>query len=111
MIGSGVLEPLAASLVDTGVTLTVAVSCRRAAIALIGGQGIEAARLAITSGVVAALNFGVTATLLRTIVAHTWPAIGTLATVYALRTIVKRAFAWERANSGPSATPDGRRIR
>lgn len=59
-------------------------------------QRLTAARLLIAEGVLTALNFKVAATLLKTLELHTWPQIGMFAAIFALRTLLKRFFIWER---------------
>lgn len=59
-------------------------------------QHLTAARLLIADGVLAALNFKVAATLLKTLELQTWPQIGMFAAIFAFRTVLKRFFSWER---------------
>jgi uncharacterized membrane protein len=86
-----------ASLIDICVALSVVAALARALLALARGRGLDAARLRIADGIVAALSFGVAATVLRVIVLHSWLDIAMLASIYAIRTIVKRALLWESA--------------
>lgn len=60
------------------------------------GQGFPRARLAVAQGALYGLAFKVAATLLKTIVLHSLDAIAIFAAVFALRTLIKRVFAWEQ---------------
>jgi uncharacterized membrane protein len=64
---------------------------------LVRGGGPERARLLVAEGAVLALSFKTGATLLKTIDLPTWDRIAAFAAVLALRTVLKRAFAAERA--------------
>ncbi len=59
-------------------------------------QGFVQARLAVARGALYGLAFKVAATLLKTIVLHSLDAIAIFAAVFALRTLIKRVFAWEQ---------------
>ena len=65
--------------------------------ALFRKQGIVHARLLVVDGVLAALSFKLAGTLLKAIVVHTWQQILMFAAIFALRTILKRFFTWERS--------------
>jgi len=68
-----------------------------AAIWLLGrGHGFIRARLAVAQGALYGLAFKVAATLLKTIVLHSLNAIAIFAVIFALRTLIKRVFAWEQ---------------
>ncbi|MGI8747229.1 MAG: DUF1622 domain-containing protein [Deinococcus sp.] len=56
---------------------------------------LDAARLLVAEGALAGLNFKAAATLLKTIELHTWQQLGLFVAVFALRTLIKRFFAWE----------------
>lgn len=60
--------------------------------------GLDMARLLLAEGVLSALGFGLAATLLKVIGLQQWPQIRTFATVFVLRTLLKRVFLQERAN-------------
>lgn len=60
------------------------------------GQGTARARLVVAEGALYGLAFKVSATLLKTIVLHTLGAITIFAAIFALRTLIKRVFAWEQ---------------
>jgi hypothetical protein len=87
---------LFASLIDMYVAGRIAAAVAHALFVLIGERSIEAARFIVADGIVGALSFSLAGTLLRTIALHGWQDFVTLSIVYATRTIVKRALAWER---------------
>lgn len=62
---------------------------------LIRGRGVAAARLTVADGVVLALSVKTAAALLKSLELQSWEQIGLFATVLALRTLLKRVFAWE----------------
>lgn len=68
----------------------------RATVELLRGRGIDNSRLIVAEGVLLGLSFKVATSLLKTAVLHSWTQIGLFAFVLALRTILKRLFAWER---------------
>lgn len=59
-------------------------------------RSVERTRLIVVEGALAGLGFMTAATLLRTVTLQTWEQIGLFAAVFALRTVLKRALAWER---------------
>lgn len=59
--------------------------------------GSDLARIRIAQGVLTALGFSVAGSLLKIIGLQTWPQIRMFAFVFALRTMLKRVFAWEQA--------------
>ncbi|WP_420596403.1 DUF1622 domain-containing protein [Deinococcus sp.] len=61
-----------------------------------GSRHLTEARLLIADGVLAALNFKVAATLLKTLELQSWQQIAVFAAIFALRTVLKRFFTWER---------------
>ncbi len=67
----------------------------RATVELVRGRGIDNSRLMVAEGVLLGLSFKVASSLLKTAVLHSWTQIGLFAFVLALRTILKRLFAWE----------------
>jgi Ca2+/Na+ antiporter len=68
-----------------------------AALMAIGRTGsIPRARLTAADGVIAGLGLITAATLLKTIELRTWNQIALFTVVLALRTLLKRLFAWER---------------
>lgn len=62
------------------------------------------ARLLIADGVIAGLNFKVAASLLKLIGTLSWTQIGLFVVTLALRTLLKRVFAWERARLARSSS-------
>ncbi|GAA4021497.1 hypothetical protein GCM10022631_39590 [Deinococcus rubellus] len=54
------------------------------------------ARLTIADGALTALNFEVAATLLKTLDLQIWHQIALFVALFALRTLLKRFFTWER---------------
>lgn len=68
-----------------------------ALVALLRRQGIERVRLLVADGALWALDFKVAATLLKTMTLTTWQALAFFVVIFALRTLLKRAFKWERA--------------
>lgn len=65
--------------------------------ALFRGRSILFARQLVADGAIAALNFKLAGTLLKTIVIHSWQQILMFAAIFALRIILKRLFTWEKA--------------
>lgn len=58
---------------------------------------IAAARIAVADGAILGLSLKLAATLWKALALHSWAAILAFSTIFALRTILKRTFAWERA--------------
>jgi len=67
-----------------------------ALLALARRGGTDKARLIIADGVLAGLGFSVAGTLLKTIALQTWEQLGFFTLIFALRTALKKVFAWER---------------
>ena len=65
--------------------------------ALVRRHGLERSRLLLADGAVLSLGFKTGASLLKTLELGTWQQIGSFVAILALRTILKRAFAAERA--------------
>ncbi|WP_237724811.1 DUF1622 domain-containing protein [Deinococcus alpinitundrae] len=63
------------------------------------------ARLLIADGALTALNFKVGATLLKTLDVQTWHQIALFVALFALRTLLKRFFTWERRQLRFPAAP------
>lgn len=97
-------DPLAwgAQLIELGGAVIVTWAVLRALAGLAGGRTIEWARLQVIAGTVGALGFKTAATLLKALALDSWHAIGAFAAIFALRTIIKRLFLWERAHLTPS---------
>jgi uncharacterized membrane protein len=67
-----------------------------ACISLFRQRNIVLARLIVADGVITGLSFKVAGTLLKTIELQTWQQILMFLAIFALRTILKRVFSWER---------------
>lgn len=64
--------------------------------AIVRGRRIIDAQQIVADGAIAGLNFKLAGTLLKAIVVHSWQQILMFAAIFALRTILKRLFAWEK---------------
>lgn len=69
-----------------------------ALLALVRQHGLEHCRLLLADGAVVSLGFKTAASLLKTLELNTWHQIGAFVAVLMLRTILKRAFAAEKAS-------------
>jgi hypothetical protein len=69
------------------------------------GRGVAAARMAVADGVVLALSLKTAAALMKALELQSWDQIGLFATVLALRTLLKRVFAWERSRIAAPGDP------
>lgn len=58
-------------------------------------RGVKRAQLRVADGVIWGLSFKLAGTLLKTILLHTWEQIFFFIVILTLRTVLKRAFAWE----------------
>ncbi len=67
-----------------------------ALITLLRSHSIVQARLLVADGAITGLSFKLAGTLLKTIELHTWQQILMFVAIFALRTILKRLFTWER---------------
>lgn len=83
-------------LIETAGALVIGWYGLRALAALASRAPIEAARLLMIEGVVTGLSLKLAATLLKTTELGGWDAIGRFAAVFALRTLIKQLFVWER---------------
>lgn len=63
---------------------------------LFHSKDIVRARLIVADGVITGLSFKLAGTLLKTIELHTWQQILMFVAIFALRTILKMLFTWER---------------
>lgn len=63
---------------------------------LLRGRRIIDAQQIVADGAIAGLNFKLAGTLLKAIVVHSWQQILMFAAIFALRTILKRLFTWEK---------------
>lgn len=64
--------------------------------ALMRDRRIISAQQIVADGAIAGLNFKLAGTLLKAIVVHSWQQILMFAAIFALRTILKRLFTWEK---------------
>ncbi|GLV59915.1 hypothetical protein KDH_67390 [Dictyobacter sp. S3.2.2.5] len=64
---------------------------------LLRTRDITRARLVVADGVITGLSFKLAGTLLKTIDLRSWQQILMFAVIFALRTLLKRFFTWERA--------------
>jgi uncharacterized membrane protein len=64
---------------------------------LFRSKDIVRARLIVADGVITGLSFKLAGTLLKTIELHTWQQILMFVAIFALRTILKMLFTWERS--------------
>jgi uncharacterized membrane protein len=91
-------------LVDLVAAVVVAGYAAAAMVKLARGCGVTRARLLIAEGAVLGLSFKVAATLLGTLEIHTWDQILMFAAIFAMRTILKQLFLWERRQAQPAAS-------
>lgn len=63
---------------------------------LVRTGSIVRARLIAADGIITGLSFKLAGTLLKTILIHTWSQILLFVVIFALRTVLKRVFTWER---------------
>jgi hypothetical protein len=63
------------------------------------------ASLFLAEGAINSLSFKLAATILKLLYVHSWVQIGAMASVVALRTILKRAFARQQERLIASSTP------
>ena len=111
---SSISASLAASLV-AGIALAIEAAgsallvgyVLAALFALARRRGLERCRLLLADGAVFSLGFKTTASLLKTLELNTWHQIGAFAAVLALRTVLKRAFAAEKARLARTASGTG----
>ena len=67
-------------------------------------RGLERCRLLLADGAVFSLGFKTAASLLKTLELNTWHQIGAFVAVLTLRTVLKRAFAAEKASLARSTS-------
>ncbi len=79
-----------------------------AVVALIRGRGITESRLLIAQGSLMGLSFKLAATLLKTILIHTWGQILFFAAILTLRIVLKRIFVGEQARLERRITRTGK---
>ena len=68
-----------------------------ALVTLVRTGSIVQARLIAADGAITGLSFKLAGTLLKTLLIHTWSQILIFVIIFALRTILKRLFIWEKA--------------
>lgn len=88
---------LGASAIELLAALVIVVHVAQALL-LLRRQGVDAARLILANGVLAALGFSLAATLLKVIGLQQWQGIRTFAAVFVLRTALKYVFTTERTS-------------
>ena len=74
-----------------------------ALLALARQHGLERCRLLLADGAVFSLGFKTAASLLKTLELNTWHQIGAFLAVLTLRTVLKHAFAEEKASLARNA--------
>lgn len=84
-----------AALIEFAGALGVAGYCAAALAVLARRRDITRARLLVIEGSLWGLSLKTAASLLKTITVHDWNGILVFAAILALRTVLKRAFAWE----------------
>ncbi len=85
-----------ASIIEFVGGLLIIIYIIAAIIVLFRSKDIVRARLIVADGVITGLSFKLAGTLLKTIVLHTWQQILMFVAIFALRTILKMLFTWER---------------
>jgi len=88
-------------LIDLVAAMVVAGYVAVAMVKLARGGGVDEARLIVAEGAVLALSFKVAASLLKTLGIHTWNQILMFAAIFAMRTVLKQLFLWERQQVQP----------
>ena len=89
-----------AALVEFAGALGVAGHCLAALAVLACRRDIGRARLLVIEGSLWGLGLKTAASLLKTITVHDWEGILAFASILALRTVLKRVFAWEAGRLG-----------
>src|SRR5947209_17754835 len=84
-----------AALIETAAGLVIAGYCAAAFWSLLRGGDRRKAQSLLAEGALGGLSFIVCATLLKTLLLISWQQIGLFASVFALRTVLKRIFAAE----------------
>lgn len=94
-----------APVIDLGGSALIVAYALYAVLAIIRTRDIPHARLLVAEGALAGLSFKLAATLLNTILLHTWSQILVFAAIFGIRTIIKSVFAWEERHIGHSLAP------
>ncbi len=87
-----------ASLIEFAGALLIVGYIIAALFTLVRSGDIVKARLLVIDGAISGLSFKLAGTLLKTIELHTWQQIFMFFAIFALRTILKRVFTWERTH-------------
>ncbi len=87
---------LAGTLIEIAAAVVISFHAGWAFLDILRGRGADRARILIADGVLSGLGFSVAGTLLKAIGLASWSQMGMFAFVFALRTMLKHVFAWER---------------
>ncbi len=90
---------LLSALIQLAGALIVVRSVVRGAWMLLHGAPVERVRALVADGVLGALSFTLMATLLNSILVHTWLQVLTFAAIVVFRFVLGRLFRWERARA------------
>lgn len=91
-------------LIDLVAALVIVGYVIAAVVKLLYGSPVAQARLIVAEGAILGLSFKVAASLLKTLELHTWEQILMFGTIFALRTILKQVFVWEKQQVQPHAS-------
>ncbi|GCE30239.1 hypothetical protein KDA_57230 [Dictyobacter alpinus] len=86
-----------ASIIDFLGALLIVAYMLFALVGLLRTKDISRARIVVTDGIIAGLNFKLAGTLLRTIGLQSWHQILMFLAILMIRTILKKFFSWEQA--------------
>ncbi len=95
--------PFAIPVIEMISALVISCFTLSALLSLVRGHGIPRARLLVEDGAILGLSVKLAATLLKTLELHAWRQIALFAAILFIRTLLKRAFAWERRLSSRRA--------
>ena len=87
--------PLAISLIELAGAVLIAGYCAAGAVMLLRTRAPGPARLLVIQGSLWGLSLKTAASLLKTVELQTWTQIGFFASIFALRTLIKRVMTWE----------------
>lgn|SRR5579859_2878072 len=85
-----------ASWIEFGGALFIVGYILASLVVLLRHRDITRARLLVADGVITGLSFKLAGTLLKTLTLQSWQQIAMFIAIFALRTILKRLFTWER---------------
>lgn len=89
-----------ASVIEFIGTLIIVWSVARAVVTLAhvpaDARRLMRARLLVAEGVLSGLSFKLAGTLLKLLFLHTWQQIFFFVVIFALRTLIRTTFAWQR---------------